>query len=779
MPYPWWRSDKPDDSGSPDERPWWRSKESGRPASSPQSGSGQPSVPGQSRWWRNDHSRPGSATPPSGPERGSVPGTAPWWRDESKETAGKVASYDEDETQREPAGVASTRPVSQSRGRGPVRRRKWPLAVLAGGLALLIAFGLFAFLKAPASQPHGQLAIQVAELPAGTDASVVVHGPAGTRYPIRQNTRISVPAGDYAVDAAPVQMTTVQYYAITPTTQAHVVTGRTTTVSVDYRTIVPATTKHLIAYPGLSYAASTSTLTVSPTPSEVSSLQPDDYLIVDPIPGAPKGLIVKVANVSAAGPQTTITTTEAYLDQAIPRGHFESRLAVARPTASTESLVRRSPSEHSRIAPTATVQGPAIGIDWSDTYTPSQLQGLLCPSSSSGGPTTTATNVPRSSTTGPPGNSTTTTASTAPSGTQASFTPSVHFHFQPFVDLSADWSFPTHVSVSLAIGATEDFSAGLKSTASYNCDVTKSVDLLPNPPQIEIEVGPFPLIVTPSVTGQGEAKGQATGSDDFTVTQSAGPKATLGFSTDSGFSFGGGLNANPVQVSNQGNASGSAELSVGPTLTLDLEGRGGPSVSVLGYLMAAAKTNPPGAGVWLGSSGNVGIDLDLFVKTITGSQTIYDTGPKLVWHSGATPDVPFAEPTIQTNQICPAGAQCAQPNQALADSSGQRITTSPLERVRQAIGPTLCTNVTVDDRSSQGSTISELGWRIQQAGTRDVATEESLLGTYSAPGLDLNLAPGATGTGRVCFYDDGWQDPIRLEYVPSPNEPLLVWINNP
>jgi hypothetical protein len=605
--------------------------------------------------------------------------------------------------------------------------------VVGAGLVLLAALGVVAFLKPSGSEPRGRLAIDVVELPKGSDGSAVIRGPAGFRRNLRGSASLEVAPGHYVVEATPVPVGNDRYYAMSASAQTHVVAGHTARVTVDYRTIVPATTHHLAALPGLTYSAPSSTLSVSPTPPQVASLKPNDVLLVDSISGAPDGLLVKVTAITVAGQQTTLNTLPAALEQAFPRGHFETQIAVPQPSAATRSSLSSPGLGTVPIALAANVEGPSIGLDWKDTFHPSQLQGLGCPTapnSASGSPATTSssststTGPQQSSSTTPPTPSSTATStpsSSVPSGTQASFTPEVHFHLQPFVDITADWSLvPPHVSVNLAIGAKEDFSAGLASTASYNCDVTKSVDLLPNPPHIEIPIGPFPLVVTPSVTGQGEAKGQASGSDNFKVTQSAAPSIKLGFGTDTGFSFDGGLNAKPVQVTNQGNATGSAELSVAPQLTLDLEGRGGPSVSVLGYLMGSATTSPPGAGLWLGSAGHIGIDLDLFVKTITGDKTIYDTGPTLVWHTGTTPSVPFEAPAIQTSSPTTPPLpviSCQSPCSGVAKNGS----TVKLEKVRATLlsgnpasdpgdtfggNPYLALTVSVDNRGNSPETLA-------------------------------------------------------------------------
>jgi hypothetical protein len=121
---------------------------------------------------------------------------------------------------------------------------------------------------------------------------------------------------------------------------------------------------------------------------------------------------------------------------------------------------------------------------------------------------------------------------------------------------------------------------------------------------------------------------------------------------------------------------------------------------------------------------------------------------------------------------CPKNNQCAAPNTSLSDSSGRQINASALEHVTQAVGRTLCASITFHNRSSQTQTLSDAGWLIQRAGAADRVGEPTLSG-YSS--LSLNLAPGTTGNGRICFYDPRWQGPILLTYQPA----RLVWINSP
>jgi hypothetical protein len=377
------------------------------------------------------------------------------------------------------------------------------------------------------------------------------------------------------------------------------------------------------------------------------------------VPGADEGLLVKVLAIDASGQQTTLRTAPAHLEDAVRRAHIHARFALPASVATPAEEI--SPSATSEIVTAAfnaadTSDGPSF--DWTDTYNPTALQGKGC--------------------TAPPKLKSKEAASPPPLvGTDVSFTPSVHFGIAPVVDFTADVSMlPPSVKVSFTVGVKEDFSAGLVATAAYSCDITKSFDLgsLPQFP-LPVPGTPFHLTVTPKLSAKGEVKGKADGKVDLKVIQSAKPSITLAY--DDGFKLDAGFHPDPVQVTKTGVANGGGEISIAPQLKFDVQGRGGPYVSVLGYVMGAATTSPPGAGLWIGGSGNVGIDLDLFVKTIRYERPVFPFGPDLVWHTGTTPEIPYDTPTLPAPGVEPGipSVTCVS-NCTVESDTGATITLS-------------------------------------------------------------------------------------------------------
>ena len=115
----------------------------------------------------------------------------------------------------------------------PRPRRRWVLPVGAGGCALVMGIGAFAFWPVGHASAHGHLAINVVDLPRGSAASVLVRGPHGFRRSVAASTAFDVPAGVYELDASPVTAGADRYFAAVSHARPVVHGGQTTTSTVD------------------------------------------------------------------------------------------------------------------------------------------------------------------------------------------------------------------------------------------------------------------------------------------------------------------------------------------------------------------------------------------------------------------------------------------------------------------------------------------------------------------------------------------------------------------
>jgi uncharacterized repeat protein (TIGR03803 family) len=179
----------------------------------------------------------------------------------------------------------------------------------------------------------GVLNVNITDLPSGTPANITLTGSGGYTTAITQNASLQVPVGSYTLTANSVSVGTDTYSALAPTQSLAIAGFSTNTVTVDYKNVVPATTKVLdsVALSSLSVASDGTTLTMSSSSPIAQSLEAGDVVVVPPTspggvaPGgpAPLGMLQKVTSVSSGNSQIVVYTQQATLADAFKRLSFQ------------------------------------------------------------------------------------------------------------------------------------------------------------------------------------------------------------------------------------------------------------------------------------------------------------------------------------------------------------------------------------------------------------------------------------------------------------------------
>jgi uncharacterized repeat protein (TIGR03803 family) len=174
----------------------------------------------------------------------------------------------------------------------------------------------------------GTLAVTIADLPAGASANVTITYPDGAQTTISSSQILPAIPGTYSIVAAPVAAGTSTYNALLQTQSALVTSGASTTVVVDYKNVVPGTTKVLdsVALTSLSVSSDGTTLSMSSSSPVAQSLAAGNVVVVPPTPAAgaaPKGMLRKVVSISSGNSQIVLATQKATLSDAFQRVAFQ------------------------------------------------------------------------------------------------------------------------------------------------------------------------------------------------------------------------------------------------------------------------------------------------------------------------------------------------------------------------------------------------------------------------------------------------------------------------
>ncbi len=204
----------------------------------------------------------------------------------------------------------------------------------------------------PPPPSTGSLTITVSELPSGASASITVSGPSGYSASVTSTQTLQVAPGSYTVAASSVSAGKSNYYPAIASQSATVAVSTTASVTVDYATIIPTTTKALDAAgkSSLTVSSDGSTITMSTSSAVAASLQANDILASGITTGAPNGLLVKIMSVSTSGQTVTASVEPATLEQAIQQGTLQYS-ATLDTTNTTSSAYLPKASSRSRRLP--------------------------------------------------------------------------------------------------------------------------------------------------------------------------------------------------------------------------------------------------------------------------------------------------------------------------------------------------------------------------------------------------------------------------------------------
>ncbi len=177
----------------------------------------------------------------------------------------------------------------------------------------------------PLPPTQGSLVVTITSLPTATSASVTVSGPSGYSTQLTSSQTLQLAPGTYSVIANPVSVGGSNYYPTVASQTATVSISTPASVTVDYSTIIPTSTKVLDSAGMISLTVSPdgSTITVSTSSAVAASLAAGDVLASAPAPAAENGLLVKILSVSTSGQTVTASVQQATLQDAIQQATFQ------------------------------------------------------------------------------------------------------------------------------------------------------------------------------------------------------------------------------------------------------------------------------------------------------------------------------------------------------------------------------------------------------------------------------------------------------------------------
>jgi len=487
-----------------------------------------------------------------------------------------------------------------SRLRGRLRRHRLRAAVVGIAIVGIVAAAVIVFPLSGLFHAT-QLNVSITDLPAGHRGDVTVTGASGHARHLTSSTLLSVSPGEYTVSSKPVIVGRDRYFTTASSLSVQVRAGATAATVMDYYDIVPPTTVALAPQVIPTIEAATATSLTLSTPS--TGVASGDVLFVPSTPTTPDGLLVKVTSVQSASGVTTLTTTPATLPEALPQGSIDTSIDLATSQVETTAL-RRSAQSGVQLDSA----NPLLAFNWAPDYTLNELQQMGCVG--------------------------------ADSPATLDIQPSVAFSVQPMLHFDASWHTqwgwpPVVVSATAYVTLTENFTAGVTTTGEFSCTLpftSPALSLI----HIPLDVAGLPVVITPEVSWLASASANIVAAAQFGVSQSATATGGISFSTQSGFQLLDSLN-NTWNVDSSASVTGSATLSMGPQLVFDVDGQGGPSLTLTASLTAKAKTSPPSATLSGEITGQAGLDLHIFgVINVEKNATVFDVGKDL-WHTTPQP----------------------------------------------------------------------------------------------------------------------------------------------
>jgi probable HAF family extracellular repeat protein len=186
-------------------------------------------------------------------------------------------------------------------------------------------------------------------LPSNASASVTVSGPNGYSTQLTSSQTLQLTPGTYTVTANSVGVGSSTYYPAVASQTATIAISTPASVTVNYSTIIPNTTKALdsAGMSSLTVSPDGSTLTMATSSAVATSLQVGDILASAPTsPAAPHGLLVTILTVSTSGGQVTATTAPATLAAAIQQADMQFTAALSSASIVSAKPLRKGVTIH-------------------------------------------------------------------------------------------------------------------------------------------------------------------------------------------------------------------------------------------------------------------------------------------------------------------------------------------------------------------------------------------------------------------------------------------------
>lgn len=370
---------------------------------------------------------------------------------------------------------------------------------------------------------------------------MVIAGPHHLRKRITGSTSLKLAGGVYTLSAGPVEASAGAYYATAPQEHSHLRAGHVTTVIVSYATLVPKTTS---VVPTLD----TASLTGEPSGPRVlrlagaaaRSAKVGETLASGSTAAAPDGYLVKVVKIVQKSSGATVLDVEnTTLPQALPSGEIAAEDTLEPPAGAA------SPNG-----------GGALGLTLGLAHGGSRSAHVA-------GFSLHATNL-----------TCTTSAGVHINSPTVSFTPSIALH--------AHWGFFKLDSASFAATVAASLAMGANAEAGASCETNDpGIGLLAHPislPDIDVQVGPIPVVITPRLQVYLSGKASITAKVSVSIEQSA--SATVGVSYEHGrFSP---IDSFPEHFKQSFTSEGdaAAELALTPTVDTLIYGITGPSFDI-------------------------------------------------------------------------------------------------------------------------------------------------------------------------------------------------------
>ena len=378
-------------------------------------------------------------------------------------------------------------------------------------------------------------------LPRSLPAAITLVGPRHVRRHVAHSSSLKLPAGIYTLVAGPVRVSKGAYYATAPHERARLGAGRRTTLTVSYATFAPKSTKLVPASGTVSLVGAVSgTRVLMLRGPSARSAKVGSILVSGSSAAAPDGYLVKVTKVTQEHGTAVLEVENTTLLKALPSGEIDAEDTLEAPAeaASLHDLTVLG------LSPGGARQGSARAHAAGFSLHPTDL--------------------------------------TCETTHGVHLTPSVTF--SPSISIRAKWGFFSLDSASFTASVNAGLSLGATAEAGAHCE-TKSpgIGLLPHPinlPDIDIQVGPFPVVITPTLQLYLTGSASITAKVSASVEQSA--SATVGASYN-----GSNHQITPIHSFSQhftpsftaeGNAS--AEVALSPTVDMLIYGIAGPSFDI-------------------------------------------------------------------------------------------------------------------------------------------------------------------------------------------------------